>query len=292
MRHLREAAAALCVAAACASAEPAVADQDPRYAGHGPVFGLATPTNVQGGWALDLALMGRKGEQDTGSMLRTMFSYGITEDLQISWSFPVVFASVPVAPARSTAMMPGTSDLEAIAAWRFHRQGVDVGRRFESTAYAGVIVPGPQRLPGMARDLERAPGIYTAVATGVASRSHYVWGGVGYTRFGENAGDRRADIFSYSGVWGYRPPALRKDYPHWDWRLFVEVTGERAGNLRNDDVEHVGTGGHQVFIGPGALGIYKNYAIEGGIQFPVYRDLGRLVQQEDFRFALNFSYFF
>lgn len=292
MRHLRAAVAALCVAATCLSGEPARAGQEPRYAGHGPVFGLATPTNVQGGWALDLALMGRKGDEDTGSMLRTMFSYGITEDLQISWSFPVVFDSAPVAPARSTAMMPGTSDLEAIAAWRFHRQGLDVGRRFESTAYAGLIVPGLQRLPGMGRDLKRAPGMYTAVATGVASRSHYVWGGVGYTRFGENDGDRRPSIFSYSGVWGYRPPALRKDYPHWDWRLFVELTGERAGNLRNDGVEHAGTGGHQIFVGPATLGIYKNYAIEAGIQFPAYRDVGRLVQQEDFRFALNFSYFF
>lgn len=21
-------------------------------------------------------------------------------------------------------------------------------------------------------------------------------------------------------MWGYRPPPLRKEYPHWDWRLF------------------------------------------------------------------------
>ena len=289
---MKRAAIAIFVAATCISAERAFADQGPLFSGHGPVFGMTTPTNAQDAWAVDIGFMGRKGEDETGSMLRTMFSYGITEDLQLSWSLPFVFGSAPLAPARTTAMMPGTPDIEAIVAWRFHRQGVQVGTRFESTAYGGLIVPGPQRLAGMARDLERAPGVYTAIATGIASRSHYVWGGVGYTRFGENDGDQRPDIFSYSGVWGYRPPALRKDYPHWDWRLFVEMTGERAGNLWNDNVEHVGTGGHQIFLGPGALGIYKNYAIEGGIQFPVYRDIGRFVQEEDFRFALNFSYFF
>jgi hypothetical protein len=53
-----------------------------------------------------------------------------------------------------------------------------------------------------------------------------------------------------------------------------------------------GTGGHQVFVGPTTLGIYKNYAIEGGVQWPVYRNVGPMMQQERFRFALNFSYFF
>lgn len=292
VKDVKRAATALFVIGICVSAPHVRADQAPLFSGHGPVFGMTTPTNGQDAWAIDVGFMGRKGEDDTGSMLRTMFSYGITEDLQLSWSVPVVFGSAPVAPARTAAMMPGTPDLEAIVAWRFHRQGLQIGTRFESTAYGGVIAPGPQRLAGMARDLARAPGVYTAIATGLASRSHYLWGGIGYTRFGDNGGDRRPDIFAYSGVWGYRPPALRKEYPHWDWRLFLEMTGERAGTLRNDGVAHLGTGGHQIFLGPGALGIYKNYAIEGGVQFPIYRKIGRLVQPEDLRFAVNLSLFF
>lgn len=265
----------------------------PAFAsGHGPVFGMATPTNADNAWSVDFGVMGRNGKDDSGTMFRTMFSYGITEDLQISWSIPVVFGSAPLAPARVTAMMPGTGDFEGILAWRFHRQGTAVGTRFETTAYGGAIVPGPQRPAGMARDLRRAPGMYAAIATGVASRSHYVWGGIGYTRFAEASGDTRPDVLSYSAVWGYRPPPLRKDYPHWDWRLFVEMTGEKAGDLERDGVAHPGTGGHQIFVGPATLGIYKNYAIEAGIQFPVYRDVGARLQREDFRYGINFSYFF
>lgn len=260
--------------------------------GHGPVFGMTTPTNAAGGWAVDFGFMGRSGDGENGAMTRAMLTYGFTEDLQLSVSAPLIFGSGPFPPARGTAMMPGSGDFEGIGAWRFHRQGTGVGTRIESTAYGGLIVPGPQKPAGMARDLRRAPGFYTAVASGIASRSHYLWGGIGYTRFAERSGDRRPDIFSYSAVWGYRPPPLRKEYPHWDWRVFVEMTGEKSGNLRRGNVGHAGTGGHQVLLGPTALGIYKSYAIEGGVQFPVYRDVGARLKRETVRYAVNFSYFF
>jgi len=144
----------------------------------------------------------------------------------------------------------------------------------------------------MQRDLRKAPGVYTAVATGMASRGHYLWGGVGNVRFAESQGDRRSNVFLYSFVWGYRPPAWRKEYPHWDWRFFAEMTGEDSARIRRAGTPHPGTGGHQVFLGPAVLGIYKNYAIEGGIQLPVYRNVGAAHQQERLRFAINFSYFF
>ncbi|MEZ5318162.1 MAG: hypothetical protein R2752_12230 [Vicinamibacterales bacterium] len=260
--------------------------------GHGPVFGMTTPTNATGAWALDFGVMGRSGEGRVGLMTRVMATYGVTEDLQISASAPLVFASAPFAAARGTAMMPANGDLEAIGAWRFHRRGTAVGTRVESTAYAGIIVPGPQQPAGVVGGLKRAPGLYVAGATGLASRSHYVWAGVGYTRFAERSGDRRADVVSYSAVWGYRPPALRTEYPHWDWRLFVELTGERASDLRRADMVQDGTAGHQIFVGPTALGILRNYAIEGGVQFPVYRKLGAALRREAIRYAVNLSYFF
>lgn len=260
--------------------------------GHGPVFGLTTPTNAKGGWSLDLGLMGRAGRQGSGAMFRAMLGYGITEDLQISVSAPLVFSSAPVAPARVTGMMPASGDFEGIVAWRFHRQGTRVGTRVEATAYGGIIVPGPQRPAGMLRDLRKAPGVYTAMATGMASRSHYLWGGLGNVRFVESQDDRRPNTFLYSFVWGYRPPAWRKEYPRWDWRFFAEVTGEKSARVRQAGIPHAGTGGHQVFLGPAMLGIYRNYAIEAGVQFPVFRDIGSRYQQESFRFAVNFSYFF
>lgn len=256
------------------------------------MFGMATPTNGAGGWTIDFGSMGRLGEPDNAAAVRTMISFGITEDLQISTSVPFVFGSAPLPAARMAGMMPSGGDFESILAWRFHRRGTNIGSRFESTAYGGLIVPGPQRPAGVTGTFDRTPGVYAGVATGYASRSHYVWGGVGHTQFGEKNGDRRPIVFSYSAVWGYRPPPLRMEYPHWDWRVFAEMTGERSTTAAHLGDQMPGTNAHQVFVGPSVLGIYQNYAIQTGFQLPVYQDAGARLERERFRYAANISYFF
>ena len=104
-----------------------------RASGHGPLFGLATPTNGARAWSVDFGVMGRHGDTDDAAMVRAMASYGLTEDLQVSVSVPFVAASGPFAPGRMTGMMPATADVEAIVAWRLHRRGTGVGRRVETT---------------------------------------------------------------------------------------------------------------------------------------------------------------
>jgi hypothetical protein len=279
-------------AAAIALALAAAAEAPASASGHGPLFGLATPTNVAGGWAVDFGVMGRRGDAGPSSTVRTMISYGWTEDLQLSVSVPWVMASAALPAARMTGMMPGGGDIESLMAWRFHRTGTSIGSRVESTAYGGLIVPGPQSSAGLADVVSRAPGAYAGLATGFASRSQYAWAGVGYTRFEQRRGDRRQALLSYSVVWGYRPPSWRTEYPHWDWRVFAEMTGERSVALVRNFAKVSGTATHQVFLGPSMLGIYRNYAIEGGVQWPVYRHLGAQVPRESFRYAVNFSYFF
>jgi hypothetical protein len=236
--------------------------------GHGPVFGLATPTNPAGGWSLDLSEMFRVSPDGFGAMMRAEIGYGVTENLKLTISGPAVFAAEPLPPARVSAFMPMGGDFEALAIWRFHRQDLEVGKRFESTAIAGVIEPGPQRAAGP------GPGFYTAAVTGLASRSNYVWAGGGYQRYRNGTG-----MVTYSAVYGYRPQSWRTDYPRWDFRLFGEMTGELL------EVRPATT--HQVFVGPSVLGVYKNYAISAGFQLPAHRE-----SRERFRLALNFAYFF
>jgi hypothetical protein len=260
--------------------------------GHGPVFGLATPTNVKGGWSLDLGTMGRVGTDGSGVMSRAMLSYGITQDLQISVSGPAVFTSAPLAPGRVTAMMPATGDFEALGAWRFQRRDVGVGSRIETTAYGGIILPSSQTPPGLLGQLHWAPGVLGMIVTGYASRKNYLWAGIGGMHFDESHGDRRPGVLMYSLVYGYRPKPLRKEYPHWDGRFFVEMNGEYSDRVLHHGLEVPGTNGGQVFVGPATLWIYKNYGIEGGIQFPVYRNTGPVFERERYRFAIDFSYFF
>ena len=108
--------------------------------------------------------------------------------------------------------------------------------------------------------------------TGIASRSQYAWAGVSYQRYAESARDRRPDVLFYSAVYGYRPLAWRTD-TGWDWRIFGEFTGEQTGAIQMEDLSLPGRRGNQMFLGPTTLGVYKNYAVSAGVQFPVYQNI-------------------
>lgn len=258
--------------------------------GHGPVFGLATPTNPKGGWSLDFNLMGRGGA-GSGVMFRPALGYGITENLKIAVSAPVSFRAEPFPPSRMSAFTSMSGDFEGIGIWRFHRQDTGIGSRFESAAIGGVLLPSPQNAGGPLKGLKSGVGALVGGVTGVASRSHYSWGGATYQRYSPSDGDRRPDLLFYTFAYAYRPPSWRTD-TGWDWRIFGEMTGERSGNIQRAGPELRGTDSHQVFLGPTTLGVYKNIAVSAGVQFPVYRASSPIFPRERVRFALNFAYFF
>ena len=257
-------------------------------ADHGPVFGLATPTNPKGGWSFDLGVNGRAGRAAT---MEAELTYGLTQNLKLAVSGPVVLRADPYPRSSVTTNTPISGDFSGLAWWRFQRKDFK-GKRVESTAVAGVLVPGTQQEAGIYRGLNSGPGYLVGGVSGVASRSHYVWAGATYQRYAESKGDRRPDLLSYTGVYGFRPLAWRTDYPRWDWRVFAEFTGERTGALQRGNVDLSGSRAQQMFLGPSVLGVYRAVGIEAGMQFPLYRDAGPLYPPERFRFAVNFAYFF
>ena len=157
------------------------------------------------------------------------------------------------------------------ASWRFLHSVTSVGKRIESTASLGVVVPGPQQDSGVLGSLHRAPGVAATLATGMASRSQYVWVSGGYTRFVVASNDRRPDMLSWSAVYGYRPSRLRCGYDQWDYRGFAELTGEHTGAVVTGGVILPNSSSTTVWLGPSVLAIFKNIAIEGGVQGPAQR---------------------
>lgn len=259
-----------------------------KAADHGPVFGLATPTNPQGGWSFDLGVNGRSG---MASVLEAELSYGLTQNIKLAVSGPVVFQPDPYPRSSVTTNTPISGDFSGLVWWRFHKKDL-AGKRIESTAVAGALVPGPQQETGPYRGLSSGPGYLVGAVTGIASRSQYVWVGTSYQRYAESKGDRRPDLLTYTAVYGYRPFSWRTDYPRWDWRIFGEFTGERTGTLQRQNLELLGSGAKQMFLGPSLLGVYRAIGVEMGIQFPVSRDAGPFYPRERYRFAVNFAYFF
>jgi len=222
--------------------------------GHGPVFGLATPTLGKGAWSLDLAVMGASGDRDM-ALFRPMLGYGITQDLQVSVSLPMpLYTTMDSSPSRMMTMMPATPDVEVLVGYRFHRKAPKVGARFESTAYGGLLYPTDSMMAGV----DTSPGVYGAVVTGYASRTVYAWVGGLYRRYMSPAGetsDHPGDLAMYSLVIGYRPKLFRKDYPRPDWGVFVEVVSEHTAKDRVAGHEMPNSGGHQIYVGPTVLGL-------------------------------------
>jgi hypothetical protein len=271
----------LCIIAALGLSLSALAS------GHGPVFGYATPTNSQGEWSFDFGLLERNTALGSQLTARSMFTYGFTPYIQLSVTAPAILANANL----PTTMTTGGDYFQSNFAWRFQHKAPAVGKRIETTAFGGLVVPGPQPGSGLTSRIVRAPGFNAGLVSGLASRSHYLWLGGAYTRFIERDSTRMPTTLSYSLVYGYRPRVLRKDYPFWDWRLFGELTGERDSRLIMGGMPMSGTQAHQIFVGPTTLGIYKTFAISAGVQFPIYRDVGYLLPKERIRVAINVTYF-
>lgn len=260
--------------------------------GHGPVFGLATPTLGKRAFSLDVAVMDRLVGGKSSAMLRPLVSYGITEDVQTSISLPMpLYMPQGLPGARTMAMMPSNRDVEILVGWRFHRRGTGVGSRFESTAYLGLDYP----VDFVRGNVRTSPGLAGALVTGYASRSVYVWGGALYRRYMSPIGDttdRQGDVALYSLVLGYRPPAFRKDLPHADWRGFLEVVGEHQGHDRALGKELPDTGGHQLFLGPTLLGLYGSWGLSGGTLFRIAGKPQGAQPKDRVRMAVNVTYWF
>lgn len=257
-------------------------------AGHGPVFGATTPTLGRSGWSLDQAWTRRSG--DAGSreqMLKTMISFGVTENLQLSVSFPLAMSTGQLPAARMMSLMSSDRDVEGLAGYRFQRRMIGIGGRQESTVYVGGTIPA-ESTRGNARV---SSSLFIAGATGYASRSHYLWVGGGVQHYLYRGADRVGGGRFASVVYGFRPKPLRVDASKPDARLFVEATAEDRRPDRIGGVERP-TGARSVFVGPTTLILYKAYAFEGGILLPAYQsvDAGRV--RERLRIAVNVSYFF
>jgi len=256
--------------------------------GHGPVFGAATPTLGRGGWSVDQAWTLRAGDDsERQQMLKTMLSFGVTENLQISGSLPLAMSDGRLAPARMMSAMSSDREFEGLVAYRFQRRTIGIGGRQESTAYVGGTGPLESRRNGVGV----GPSIEAGASTGYASRAHYVWVGGGVQQYFERGGDRFGASRLLTAVYGYRPAVLRTEAGKPDLRFFVEATAEDRHPARAGTVEPAGHN-RTIFVGPTSLLLYKAIGVEAGVLFPAYQTVSDGSVKERVRVAVNVAYFF
>jgi len=136
-----------------------------RAAEHGPVFGLATPTNSKGEWNFDEGVFTRTSDLGSQASVRELVGYGFTPHLMLSVTLPVVLGDTRLPPTR---IQPG-ADFDSTVAWRFQHRATKIGTRIESTAFAGLACPGPQSgFKGVAHTTN-LPGTMIGAVIGLAS---------------------------------------------------------------------------------------------------------------------------
>lgn len=273
----------LALSAALGIAHPA------RGEGHGPAFGLATPTLARGQWSSDTAVVRVGTAMENVVAIREMLGYGITEDLQAILTFPLEEPDDPMlGQTRGGSMMGAMDEIEASLLWRFHRDAIGIGTRRESALLIGISQPVEARRGS----LRTGNGIHLAAVTGYASRTTYWWAGIGTRHSFEERGDRAGALYYLSGVLGWRPPLFRQDYPKPDWRLFLEAVAERTSRRRIDGQKMPDSGGEKVLLGPAVLGLYGRWGVEAGVLWPVMQSLNGSQPEEHYRTKLVFTYWF
>ena len=259
--------------------------------GHGPAFGLATPTLARGQWSSDTMAMRVDGDMGAASQLRQLFGYGVTEDLQLNLSFPLGHsgedAMLPTSRGGGS-MMGAAQTVEASLQWRFHRTAPRVGTRRESALFISVSEPTDEAVGG----LEPGNGFNVAAVTGYASRTTYWWLGGGAQTYTSRDNAQLGNLYYASAVFGWRPPLFQQDYPKPDWRLFIESVYEKSERHRVRGQLMPSSGGEKLLAGPSVLGLYGHWGIEGGVLWPVSQSLNGVQPEERYRAKVVFTYWF
>ncbi|NYF90153.1 hypothetical protein HDF08_002220 [Edaphobacter lichenicola] len=258
-----------------------------RATDHSPLFSYATPINAEGEFSFDTGLFGRTGSGGTQFSTGSGFGYGLRPHVTINAFLPATFGTGNLPESR---IMSGSEWATGVS-WRFLDSVIGVGRRLESTASVSAVASGPQSATGILGDLHRAPGVAGTLAAGMTSRSQYLWVGCGYTRYANASHDRRPDTTSWSVAYGYRPSKLRRGVDQWDYRGFMELAGEHTGEVKSSGTILPNSSSTTVWLGPSVLGIFKEFAVEAGVQGPIIRDESDVIYgRERIRFGVNLSY--
>ena len=200
---------------------------------------------------------------------------------------PLLAMGCRLATASMMSSMSSDQEVDALTAYRFHRRPVVIGGRQEHTFYVGGTSP----LEHGRNRVGAGPSIEGGIATGFASRAHYVWVGGALQHFFERGGDQIGDSRLVTAVYGYRPAPLRTEAGKPDLRFFVEMTAEDRGASQVGG-RSAESGSRTVLLGPTSLLLYKAVAVEAGVLFPAYQRIDAATARERVRVAVNFAYFF
>jgi len=105
-------------------------------------------------FSFDTGIFSCNGSQWTQLSTGPGFGYGVTPHLTVNVLLPASFGSGNLPESRIISGI----EWSAGASWRFLHSVTSVGKRVESTASLGLVVPGPQQDSGVLGTLHRLMG--------------------------------------------------------------------------------------------------------------------------------------
>ena len=248
---------------------------------HEPIFGLGPHTIFKGGFGLEMEFEGEKssgaGEVEKERVVTSEIIYGITADLSATLAIPYIFER------SGTDESSGPGDVSIRTKYRFWRRD-GVGVQDAAAVILGVKLP--------TGDEDKAPRLGSgstdylfALAVARESLKWYYFGDVRYRLNTEGGGGLRAGngVFADLAI-GIRPWKIKYLRP--DLVVIAELNFESRDRNEFFGVDVADSGGTRLFLSPSFFFTYRNWALKGGIQFPVEQDLNGNQPESDYRFSL------
>ncbi len=248
---------------------------------HEPIFGLGPHTIFKGGFGLEMELEGEKasgtGEVEMERIVTSEIIYGITTNLSATLSIPYILERSTISESS------GPGDISLRTKYRFWRRD-GIGVQDAAAVVLGVKLP--------TGDDDKTPRLGSgstdylfALAIARESLKWYYFGDVRYRLNTEGGGGLRAGnaVFADLAI-GVRP--RKTVYLRPDLVVIAELNFELRDRNELFGVDVADSGGTRLFLSPSFFYTYRNWALKGGIQFPVDQDLNGNQPESDYRFSL------
>ena len=249
---------------------------------HDPIFGIGPHVIYRGGVGIEMELEVERasgaGEVERDVVLHTEVLYGATADFAVTLAVPAVLGR-----ERGVGVSSGPGDLSLRAKYRFWRNDRP-GIQDAAAAVFGVKLPTGDKdaTPPLGSG---STDLLFGLAAARESRRWYYFADIRYRLNTENAGGlKQGDRFSADAAIGIRPRLT--EYLEPDLVLTAELNWETSSRSEQDGAGVADSGGERLFFSPGFFLTYRNWAVKGAVQIPVYLALNGSQPEDDFRAML------
>lgn len=238
---------------------------------HDPVFGLGPHTLFKGGVEIGIAANRQKSADENDNEVELEAKFGVTGDWVLGLAQPF---------ARNTlggGLESGRGPTELMTKYRFWRN--DLFAAQTSAAVSGrVIINNGDRQKRL-----KTNDYLIGLSYGYEGRKWYRWASA---RHRINSallnGAPRPDLWRIDLVGGIRFVPTEYLQPDWVWML--ELNAERREAISSS------IGGDQLFLSPGLMWTYRNFALKSGVQLPVHDTLRANNQASDYRLQFELEW--